>query len=183
MESIIGKAKRGDKHALRKLFSMHRNLIESVVARFLREREVWEDVVQTIMLKVVTSIGDFRETCLFSTWLYRIAVNECMEWNRRCACRKEKCFVTHDEVDIFPDPDAPDGLAHTIREELHKALRDIIAGLPTGMKQAVGFFYEKGYTGAEAARELNITERALFVRLSDARKKLKRELVSRGFVV
>ena len=89
---------------------------------------------------------------------------------------------THDTVDIFPDPNAPDGLADTIRQEQHQAIAEAVSGLPQAMKQAFELFYGKGYTGAEAAQKLDITEKALFVRLSDARKKLRQALFDRGIV-
>lgn len=158
----------------------HRNLVEAVVARFLWDRALWDDVVQNVMLKAVGAIGDFAGTCRFATWLYRITVNECIEGNRRGLRRKRRMDSTRESVEIFPDPNAPDGLARTQRREQHQAIRESVSRLPAGMRQAFDLFYRKGYTGAEAAEKLKISEKALFVRLSDARKKLRQALIDRG---
>jgi len=182
MDTLIQRAQCGDRRAVRELLMTHRNLVESVVRRFLWDKGMWEDVVQSAMLRVVDSINDFAGKCRFSTWLYRIVVNECIEANRRSSRQKTRIDGAYDTIEIFADQNAPDGLAETIRLEQNLAVREAVSRLPVGMKQAFELFYGKGYAGAEVAKELAITEKALFVRLSDARKKLKQELIDRGIV-
>ncbi len=164
------------------LLLKHRGLVQAVVARFLWDRTAWEDVVQNIFTKVVGSMCEFSGRCRFSTWLYRIAVNECMEANRRHMRWARRMDGKESSVDVFADPNAPDGLTETIREEIHSAVRETISRLPDAMRRAFELFYARQYTGAEAARELDITVQAFFVRLSAARNKVKQELQSRGIV-
>jgi RNA polymerase sigma-70 factor (ECF subfamily) len=179
MNHLIQRAKRGEKHALRELLLRQRPIIEAVVARNLWDGAMRDDVTQNIMLTVVKSIKTFAGSCRLSTWVYRIAVNECMEGNRRSARWSGRIDRARDAV-IFADLNAPDGLTEAIRREQHDIVRASIATLPKGMKEAFELYYGEGCSGAEAARRLDISVTALFVRLSDARSRLRDTLLERG---
>lgn len=179
MERLIRRARRGDRGALRELLFAQGTLVEAVVARFLWDAGTSEDVIQNVMLRATRTIGTFSGTCRFSTWLYRLVVNECMEANRRSARWRGRIDRGRDTA-IFADLNAPDGLAEAIRREQHTVLRGYVAELPKGMREAFELYYGEGCSGAEAARRLGITVQALFVRLSDARSRLKRKLIERG---
>lgn len=86
-------------------------------------------------------------------------------------------------MDIFPDPDAPDGFSNVDRKEIAVALRHSLKVLPDGMRSAYSLFYLEQLTGCEAAEMLGITLQAFFVRLSAARARLRQELVRKGFIV
>lgn len=181
MEKAIQKAKR-DRRLLRELLIEYSAFINAVVSRFLWDSDMKDDVIQNILMKVIRSIGGFKGTCTFSTWLYRIAVNECVAFNRSEMRHNLRIASRHDGVDIFPDPNAPDGLRSSIRGEQLAAIAESISRLPEGMQQAFRLFYEDGLSGAEAAERLGISEKTLFVRLSDARKRIRLELQRKGVV-
>jgi RNA polymerase sigma factor (sigma-70 family) len=82
-EVLIRNAQNGDRSALTKLLMENRNLVAAVVSRFVFDRDCHKDVIQNVFMKVVDSITSFRNQCRFATWLYRISVNECCEYNRK----------------------------------------------------------------------------------------------------
>jgi len=180
MREQIEKAKLGDRLALRELLLMHRTLIESVVRRFTWDASGMEDVMQNVCVKVVGSIGAFTGTCRFSTWIYRIAVNECTDANRRHVRHRMKFEPVERAGDVFPDLNAADGLAGTLDEENRTAVLDAVSQLPEGMRLACELYYLHQQTGEEAAATLQISVPAFFVRLGAARERLKKELSKKG---
>lgn len=158
----------------------HQQLIQSVVRRYALDKAEHEDVLQNICKKVIFSIGTYTETARFPTWLYRLAMNECMDANRsyyRRRCKNETYGV---KTDLFPDLNAADGLTDTLSGEVQETLKDVIVNLPEGMRTAIEFFYKEELTGNEAAEKLGISSQAFFVRLSAAREKIRQELFKKG---
>lgn len=183
MEKLIQKAQQGNREAMRSILVTYRQLIEGVVMKFVWNKESSDDAIQNVCLKVIRGIGTFEGNCRLSTWLYRIAVNECMQINRQ-KTRGEKMTLSGEaDMDIFPAPDAPDGFTSIDRSEMTTVLGDCMKQLPDGMRKACELYYVDQRSGSEAAGKLNITTEAFFVRLSAARARLRRELVRKGIAV
>ncbi len=176
MKELIENAKNGDRKALRELLLLHRTLIESVVRRFAWDESSREDIMQNICIKVVESIGEFAGTCRFSTWIYRIAVNECIDSNRKLARYRMKFEPVGKAGEIFPDLNASDGLSSVNDKENRKTVINVVARLPEGMRMACELYYLQQHSGEEAAAKLQISVPAFFMRLSAARERLKKEL-------
>ena len=73
----------GTPDAFEELITRHQQRIFSVVRSILRRREDVEDVAQQVFIKAFVSIRSFDMRAAFSTWLYKIAVNECWDYLRR----------------------------------------------------------------------------------------------------
>ena len=73
----------GTTDAFEQLILRHQHRIFSVVRSILRRREDVEDVAQQVFIKAFVSIRGFDMRAAFSTWLYKIAVNECWDYLRR----------------------------------------------------------------------------------------------------
>ena len=72
----------GDIEAFEQIFRVYRNPVFRVAYRFTGNRDDAEDLTQEIFQKVFENIGSFRYESSFATWLYRIAVNTCMNFQR-----------------------------------------------------------------------------------------------------
>lgn len=182
MDRQLQLARRGDKNALRALLVQHRGLLERVVTRYLWNKKNWEDTMQNIFIKVITSIDCFNGDCLITTWLYRVAVNTCVEANRKQIRYTHHTRPMTDCDELFPDTNAEDGLTSLLHGEVRAALYEAVATLPEGMRVAFDLFYKKQYSGVEAAEQLGITVPAFFVRLSAARSRLKVAMSKRGIL-
>ena len=79
MERLKG----GDTEALRVLYERHRQKIFGLGCRYLSRPEEAEDIVQQVFIKAFEAAPKFRGEAQVSTWLYRIAVNTCLETRRR----------------------------------------------------------------------------------------------------
>lgn len=180
MKELIINAQLGDRKALRELLVLHRPLIESVVHRFAWDGSVKEDIMQNVCIKVISSIMTFSGGCRFSTWVYRIVVNECIDANRKLVRYRMKFQPVEQVGNIFADLNAPDGLSGSIGQECRSAVIDAVSRLPEGMRVACELYYLQQQTGEEAAAKLQISVPAFFVRLSAARERLKKELLKKG---
>ncbi len=159
----------------------HRGVVASVVNRFAWDREQFHDIVQSVFEKATRSIRGFEGRCRLATWFYRIAVNECMEFNRRYSRERDRFRATGDGVDIFEDVNAPDGLTAASDSELREGIADVVRGLPPAARAAFSLFYFAGYRGPEAAEALGITQAAFFMRLKAARDRVREALERRGW--
>jgi RNA polymerase sigma-70 factor (ECF subfamily) len=79
--------KDGDSKAFDSLFTRHMRPIVNFAYRFVRNREIAEELAQEIFLKVYESAAKYRVQARFTTWLYRIATNVCLNEIRKPSSR------------------------------------------------------------------------------------------------
>lgn len=79
VERILG----GDELAFSEMVLKYRNRVMRVAARMLGNRDEAEDLAQDVFVKVYYSLKSFKGEALFSTWLYRITVNSCLNHRKR----------------------------------------------------------------------------------------------------
>ncbi|HEV2298838.1 MAG TPA: sigma-70 family RNA polymerase sigma factor [Candidatus Acidoferrales bacterium] len=80
---LVRLAQKGTTSAFEELVRRNQQRIMAVVGGILRRREDIEDVAQQVFLKAYVSINRFDMRSAFSTWLYKIAVNECWDYLRK----------------------------------------------------------------------------------------------------
>jgi RNA polymerase sigma-70 factor (ECF subfamily) len=182
-EELIEKARRGDRPALTRLLLDHRELVAAVVTRFISNSEQRKDVIQNIFVKVISHIGQFAGLCRFSTWLYRLSINECIEHGRRISRNKQQSETLVRNSSGFIALNAPDAFASTSSSELRGTLSTILKTLPLDQKTAFSLFYLGSYTGGEGAEAMNISEANFFMKLKAARDTVKQKLSAKGWTV
>jgi RNA polymerase sigma-70 factor (ECF subfamily) len=132
--SLLRRLRDRDERAFRELIDTHRDRVYNITFRMLGNRAEAEDVAQEVFISVFKTIHTFREESKFSTWLYRVTVNQCKNRIKYLARRHDR---DRDELDETtngvngsigaPTPAAPDrALAGA---QLEKALQDAIASL------------------------------------------------------
>lgn len=83
----------------------HGRQIYRVAFRFFQNRVDAEEIVQEVFVRAHREISRFRGGARLGTWLYRIAVNACLDWKRRLGTRREVSFeLAAGEVARMPDP-------------------------------------------------------------------------------
>ncbi|MCQ4725160.1 sigma-70 family RNA polymerase sigma factor [Anaerotignum faecicola] len=100
--SLIKKAQSGDSAAFGELIIRHERFVYNVVYRMLPNKEDAEDISQEVFLKVYKYLGKFDGKASFSTWVYKIAVNTCIDEIRK---RKGK-----ETLSINAEADGDDGV-------------------------------------------------------------------------
>lgn len=80
---LVRRAQHGDKEAFEVLVRKHQGRVFAVAGGILRNREDVEDIAQQVFLKAYFSLKRFDQRAAFSTWLYKITVNECWDLLRK----------------------------------------------------------------------------------------------------
>lgn len=80
---LVRRAQGGDKQAFEELIRRHQQRVFAVAGGILRQREDVEDIAQQVFVKAYFSLKRFDQRAAFSTWLYKITVNECWDLLRK----------------------------------------------------------------------------------------------------
>src|SRR5947199_2579512 len=80
---LVRRAQREDKEAFEELVRRHQHRVFAVAGGIVRRREDVEDVAQQVFVKAYFSLKRFDQRAAFSTWLYKITVNECWDMLRK----------------------------------------------------------------------------------------------------
>jgi RNA polymerase sigma-70 factor (ECF subfamily) len=119
----IEACQRGEREAFDRLVERYQRDIYRLCYRYVNNHEDANDMAQEVFLKAYKAIGRFRGDSSFSTWLYRIAVNTCLNFR---AARKP-------ETDELPEalPDARASAAATLEsEDQARVVRNAVSRLP-----------------------------------------------------
>src|SRR5215468_249791 len=80
---LVRRSQREDKEAFEELIRRHQHRVFAVAGGILRRREDVEDIAQQVFVKAYFSLKRFDQRAAFSTWLFKITVNECWDLLRR----------------------------------------------------------------------------------------------------
>jgi RNA polymerase sigma-70 factor (ECF subfamily) len=168
---------RGDHDAFEQLYRAHAGRLYNLIVRMVSSAETAEDLLQDVFLTAFRKVGGFRGESSLGTWLYRMAVNHCLDYLRG---RQSKMAKTTDSIEDegMAEPAAPAPLvASTInRLDLERA----IAHLPVGCRTAFVLHDVEGFEHNEIARLLGISEGTSKSQVHKARMKLRAILKSGG---
>lgn len=173
-EVLLGRTGDGDRHAYRILVERHGRRVLAIARRMTVNLAEAEDVTQEAFLRVWQRAGDWRDTgAKFTTWLYRVVVNLCLDRRRRAPMAS---------LDVAGDPaDArPSAEATLVADERRRQVAAALAALPERQRAALVLSYYEGLSNAAAASVLEISVAALESLLVRARRAMRTELETRG---
>lgn len=87
--ALIRQAQRGDRAAFEQLVRLYEASVLRLALRVVRSEEEARDLYQEAFLKIYRSLGRFRFESRFSTWVYRVVMNVCLDHLRRSGTRRE----------------------------------------------------------------------------------------------
>ncbi|HEY8333589.1 MAG TPA: RNA polymerase sigma factor [Tardiphaga sp.] len=169
-EELLNRLAADDEQAFRQLVERHIDRAFGIALRLLGSRADAEDVVQDTMLKVWTHRGRWEHgRAKFSTWLYRVVTNRCIDLHRR---------PRTDNVDAVPEPmDAqPDAVSTMQRDEVTKMLESAMQRLPEQQRVAVILSYHENMSNGEIAEVMSTTVAAVESLLKRGRAQLREML-------
>jgi RNA polymerase sigma-70 factor, ECF subfamily len=183
---LVRRAQSGEEAAFEELIRRHQQRVFGLVNGILRRRDDVEDVVQQVFLKVFVSLKRFDQRSAFSTWLYKISVNECWDYLRKRKVRPltYEADLSEDQVSRLDGvasaenpPEDPGQLA-----EARDLLERMLDKLPEEDQQLLMLKEVEGFSVQELAEMLNLNVNTVKVRLFRSRARLtevyKRKLES-----
>ncbi len=158
-----------DKSQIVDIIHEHRALIYKVAMMYAKNREEVDDVFQEVSIQIFKNIKSFKENCLLSTWIYRIAINTSISW-----LRKEKKFNNKVEIDIANNfsVESPFFIEDEKREaiaELYRAIEHLSA-----VDKTLTLLYLDEVPYEEIANILGISMVNVRVKMNRIKKKLKK---------
>jgi RNA polymerase sigma-70 factor, ECF subfamily len=167
---LVEGCRSGHLAAFEELYRLHGPRMKSIAMNMLGSTGDAEDVVQEVFLKVYRGIGSFRGQSAFSTWVYRILVNACRDFQRRGFRRYE---TSQEEL----APEARDVPVPSADHALRMTLETHVARLPAHQREVFVLFDVEGFRHSEVADMLNISEASSKNILFEARQSLRRALL------
>jgi len=171
---LLAACGRGDREAWRELYEAHKDRVYSIALHFLHgDATAAADITQQVFLKLMDTIGSFRGTSSFTTWLHRIVVNACLDSTRRQ--KRSKIAADPDRLETIADP----ALTIDVRVgqmEMNRSVQDAIAQLPPKLRIAILLRYFDDLAYTDMATALNCSIGTVSSRLSRAHRLLAERL-------
>src|ERR1700738_4108756 len=135
-DKLIAMARRGSHEAFTELVQKHSGKIYGVSLRMLKNREDAEDNVQNVLVKAYYNIGRFEGQSQFSTWLFRITINEALMKLRRHQSERQATYSDVQSNGLYGNyPEIEDKRQNHEREYINRELADIaLRGLNPSLK-------------------------------------------------
>jgi RNA polymerase sigma-70 factor (ECF subfamily) len=179
---LVRRAQAGEVDAFEQLMLRHQRRVFAIVGGILRGREDVEDIAQQVFIKVFQSLKRFDRRSAFSTWLYKVTVNECWDYLRKKRARPlvYEADLSEEQAQAAFGGEARSpmggggaaGAAADRRTELRDLLDRLLAEL-TEEEQAMLMLKEvEGFSVEEIGEILGMNVNTVKVRLFRARGRL-----------
>jgi len=179
---LMLRVKRGDRAAFAELVDKYKQPVMNFIFRSLRDEAEAEDLAQNVFLQVYKSRSRYKQTAKFSTWLFTIARNLCLnELRRRSRHPAESLEETHSENEDqplrqFEDKShvaAPDKLLHG---ELAQKIEEALGELPENQRSAILLCRQEDLSYEQIAKILRCSLSATKSLIHRGRETLKEKL-------
>jgi len=167
---LIDAINNGDTRAYAQLVNRYKDLVYTLAVRMVKNREEAEEVAQDTFIKVFKSLNKFKGDSKFSTWIYRVAYNTCLDNIKKN--KKHLNNVTIDEFTFNKLETIDNALDNIIKEEKSVLIRKCINRLPEDSSALLTLFYFEELSLDEISKIINIEANTVKVKLFRARKKL-----------
>ncbi|MCA1908509.1 MAG: RNA polymerase sigma factor [Magnetospirillum sp.] len=169
-EALLARMKQDDAAAYRQLVERHVDRAYAIALRVLGNQADAEDVAQECLVKVWTHRQGWQDgKAKFSTWLYRVVVNRCIDLRRR---------PTNDCIDDVAEPvdDEDDSVTTIHRGQVYGKLSDAMGRLPEQQRLALTLSYFDDLGNSEIAEIMQTTVSAVESLLKRGRQALRDKL-------
>lgn len=170
-EDIIAAAKRGEAKAQKQIYELHAPAMMSVCYRYVNNVETAKDLLHDGFIKMFTKIDMYSGIGSFAGWMRRVFVTTCLEYLR------QKNTVRFSDFMEEYDNQINDTEISVVDKISADELLELIADLPTGYRTVFNLFAVEGYSHAEIAGILGISEVTSRTQFMRARKILQQAIL------
>jgi len=186
---LVRRAQAGNKEAFEELVRRHQHRVFAVAGGILRRREDVEDIAQQVFVKAYFSLKRFDQRAAFSTWLYKITVNECWDLLRKKKVRPllYESDLSEEQAQRFSASERLASGAEDISDKLEaqQQVENLLQGLDERDRMMLILKEVEGFAIEEIAEILDLNANTVKVRLFRARRHIvnqvhKRKIESGG---
>ena len=166
-EDLVARCQAGDVEAFETIYRQHASRLYTLACRMAGSPEDGEDLLQEIFLQAYRKLGSFKGDATLGTWLYRLALNHCLDYVRSRRAKMNK-LTSAIEGEIACEPAA--------RRETPIARLDLeraVERLPEGCREAFVLHDVEGFDHKEVGKLLGIAEGTSKSQVFKARMKLR----------
>ena len=160
----------GNSNGFNILVDRYKDLVFSLALKMVKNREEAEEVAQDTFIKVFKSLSQFKGDSKFSTWIYKVTYNTCLD--RLKKTKREQQVVSIDDFNINQIKNIDNALDKMEEKEREKAIQDCINLLSSDDAFLLTLFYFEEQSLEEISKVLGITPNNVKVKLFRSRKKL-----------
>lgn len=173
---IIEHFKNGDTSVFEGLVLKYQDRIYTLCRYMLENPQDAEDAAQDTFIKAYRGLAGYSPTATFYTWLYRIAVNTCLDHKRNFTFRS--LFFSADkenQIDSFPSRDPSPESVYAAKQSMH-ALQSALGRLSNKLRVVIVLSELEGLSYEEIAEFLDVSVGTVKSRISRAREELKKNM-------
>ena len=165
----------GDQSAFQRLMELYQRPIYNLAYRMLHNTHDAEDASQEIFLRAYTKLATYDQSRKFSTWIFSVASNYCID-----RLRRRRPIVPLDDL-AFALPSTEDGPERSaLRGELRDTMQRVLAKLPDHYRLIAVLRYWNDLSYSEIEQVTGLSESAVKTRLHRARKMIEDALEAQG---
>ena len=166
----INKILDGDANAFTVLVDRYKDLVYTLAIRMMKNKEEAEEVAQDTFIKMYKSLNKFKGDSKFSTWIYRVAYNTCLD--RLKKNKRQQQTVAIDEYTEHQVKTIDNALDKIETQEKQQAIKDCLELLPSEDSFLLTLYYFEELSLDEISKIVGITANNVKVKIFRSRKKL-----------
>ena len=160
----------GHTHAFAVLVERYKDMVFTLALKMLKNREEAEEVAQDAFLKVYKSLNSYKQESKFSTWLYKITYNTCLDRIRKNNRQQNTIDIeSYSEAALVSSDDIIGRMEDMERKQL---IRECLNLLPGEDGFLLMLYYFEEQTVKEISKIMDITVNHVKIKLHRSRKKL-----------
>ncbi len=173
-QEIIAGCRKKDRAVQEHLYKMYYSMFLKVCARYAKDMQDAEQLLNDGFLKVFTQVDNFKNTGSFEGWMRRIVVNTCLDYLRSSALKED--MVMH--VRAIPAEESNLSVTNVGMESVEfKDMVKMIQLLPTMTRTVFNLFVFDGFNHKEIGEKLEISEGTSHWHLHQARNLLQKKIM------
>jgi len=169
---IIEACQQGDRAAFQLLFETYKDKVFSIAVYSSGDRALADDITQQIFLKLFTAIRQFRGESEFTTWLYRLVVNACLDERRR----RRRLLPWGESVAMRKAGERKPQEKQYARREVSEAVQAAIGELKPKFRLPILLKYIEGLSYEEIASVMGCSKGTVASRLNRGHSQLAKRL-------
>lgn len=181
---LVRRAQAEDKEAFEELVRRHQHRVFAVAGGIVRRREDVEDIAQQVFVKAYFSLKRFDQRAAFSTWLYKITVNECWDLLRKKKVRPlvYESDLSEEQARQFGTPEKHRSHVPDASEalEARQHIEQLLDGVDERDRMMLILKEVEGFAVEEIAQMLDLNANTVKVRLFRARRRIVQQARKRG---
>ncbi len=182
-DKLVKAAQNGDEGAFSRLVKKYEKPLHFHILKMIKDDEQIEDLVQEAFTKAFSSLGSYRSTYAFSTWLYRIATNHTIDYLRKKKLQtvsiNKPVETGEGEMKLQIADEEAQADRRILRKQRQKIIRQAIEDLPDKYQSVIQLRHMKEKSYQEIAEELTLPLGTVKAHIFRAREMLYKALKDR----